>query len=131
MGEQEKRPRETVACFGSYRLDLEHLQLWRGTQEVKVTGKAFAVLRYFVEHPGQLVTKDDLFRAAWPETVVSESTLASCIQEVRQALRDNPKKPRYLETVHRRGYRFLAPVAASAAPVSSSRFQVRKPEIRN
>ncbi|MBI3802044.1 MAG: AAA family ATPase, partial [Deltaproteobacteria bacterium] len=123
MAEHEKSPGETVACFGSYRLDREHIQLWRGAQEVKLTGKAFAVLRYFVAHPGQLVTKDDLFAAAWPETVVSDATLASCIQEVRQALRENAKKPRYLETVHRRGYRFIAPLTP-APPVPGSRFQV-------
>jgi len=106
--------------FGPYRLDRGREQLWRGTQEVKLMGKAFAVLRYFVEHPGQLVTKDALFAAVWPRTVVTESTLASCIQELRQALRDDAKKPRYIETVHRRGYRFIA--AVTAAPVPSSEF---------
>lgn len=125
MGEQEKRQHESVVSFGSYRLDVGNAQLWRGVQEVKLTGKALAVLRYFVEHPGQLATKDDLFVTAWPETVVSDATLASCIQELRQALRDDAKKPRYIETVHRRGYRF---VAAVAAPVSSSKLQVPSQE---
>jgi TolB-like protein/DNA-binding winged helix-turn-helix (wHTH) protein/Tfp pilus assembly protein PilF len=103
-------------------------QLWRGVQEVKLMGKAFAVLRYLVGHPGQLATKDDLFAAAWPETVVSEATLVSCIQELRQALRDDAKKPRYIETAHRRGYRF---VAAVAAPVPSPEFRVLSQEERS
>jgi len=123
MGEQEKRQSESMVSFGSYRLDVDNAQLWRGVQEVKLTGKALAVLRYLVDHPGQLATKDDLFTAVWAETVVTESTLASCILEIRQALRDDAKKPRYIETVHRRGYRFVA-VVAVAAPVASSELQV-------
>jgi len=75
--------------------------------------KALAVLCHFVQHPGQLVTKDDLFAAAWPETVVSDATLASCIQEIRQALGDDAKRPRYIETVHRRGFRFIEKVVSS------------------
>ncbi|MBI3248479.1 MAG: transcriptional regulator [Deltaproteobacteria bacterium] len=121
MKEQEKKQRTSGVSFGSHWLDVGNAQLWRGVQEVKLTGKALAVLQYFVEHAGQLATKDDLFAAAWPETVVSEATLVSCIQELRQALRDDAKKPRYIETVHRRGYRF---VAAVAAPVLSAEVPV-------
>jgi DNA-binding winged helix-turn-helix (wHTH) protein len=126
MGEHEKRQNEPIVSFGPYRLDLGNVQLWRGVQEVKITGKAFAVLRYFVEHPGQLATKDDLFAAAWPETVVSEATLVSGIQELRQALRDDAKKPRYIETVHRRGYRFISEVASRQQP-GASRQDNQKP----
>lgn len=128
MNEQEKRPADASVWFGSCQLDVRNVQLWRDHQEVKLTSKAFAVLCYFVQHPGQLVTKDDLFAAAWPETVVSDATLTSCIQEVRQALGDDAKRPRYIETVHRRGFRFIAPVAAAAAPVSSSEFRVPSQE---
>ena len=124
MTEQEKRPIDSIVCFGSCQLDVRNVQLWRDHQEVKLTGKAFAVLSYFVAHPGQLVTKDDLFAAAWPETVVSDATLASCIQEVRQALGDDAKRPRYIETVHRRGFRFIAPLSP-APPVPGSKFNVQ------
>jgi DNA-binding winged helix-turn-helix (wHTH) protein len=117
----EKAVADPGVSFGPYRVDPEQAQLWRGVQEVRLTGKAFGVLRYFVEHPGQLVTKDDLFAAVWPRTVVSESTLASCIQELRQALRDDAKKPRYLETVHRRGYRFIGKVVSRQYSVVSKR----------
>jgi DNA-binding winged helix-turn-helix (wHTH) protein len=123
---------DQVLSFGPYRLDLRNGQLWRGTQAVKLAPKAFAVLCYFVEHPGQLVTKDDLFQAVWPETVVSEATLTSCLQELRQALRDDARKPRYIETVHRRGYRFLPaitilPVSSQQLAVSSQREDSRDP----
>ena len=90
---------------------------------MKLTPKAFVALRYFVAHPGQLVTKDDLFAVVWPETVVTEATLASCIQALRRALRDKATAPRYLETVHRRGYRFL-PAVTTATPVVSSQHSV-------
>jgi TolB-like protein/DNA-binding winged helix-turn-helix (wHTH) protein/Flp pilus assembly protein TadD len=127
MHEQEKRLTNSVVCFGSCQLDVKNVQLWRGTREVKLTGKAFAVLSYFVEHPGQLVTKDDLFAAAWPETVVSDATLASCIQEIRQVLGDDARKPRYIETVHRRGFRFIAEVVSNQHSVVSKEEENQKP----
>lgn len=121
MPEQDKNRGESGRYFGSHRLDVVSGQLWRGTQEVKVTGKVFAVLQYFVAHAGQLVRKDELLTAVWPDTIVSEATLASCIQDLRQALGDKAKKPRYIETVHGRGYRWIA-------GVQSARFQVREKE---
>ena len=93
--------------FGSYRLDLAGARLWRGKQEVRMTSKAFAVLRHLVTHAGELVTKDELFRVVWPETVVSDAALTSCIKELRQALQDQAQERRYIETVHRRGFRFI------------------------
>ena len=54
IGEHEKRQDESIVSFGPYRLDVENCQLWRGVQEVRVTGKAFAMLRYFVEHPDKI-----------------------------------------------------------------------------
>jgi TolB-like protein/DNA-binding winged helix-turn-helix (wHTH) protein/Tfp pilus assembly protein PilF len=120
MSTEKKNQSTSGVSFGPYRVDMEKVQLWRGAQEVKLTGKAFTVLRYFVEHPGKLATKDDLFAAAWPETVVSEATLVSCILEVRQALRDDAKKPRYIETVHRQGYRFIGKVVSDQLPGATS-----------
>ncbi len=114
--------RDQLLSFGSYRLDPRTGQLWRGKQEVRLTWKAAAVLHYLVERSGRVVTKEELFAAVWPETVVSDMALTSCIQEVRQALHDDARKPRYIKTVHRRGFRFLPTVTAQ--PVPSSRFQV-------
>ena len=65
--------------FGPYRLDLEHGQLWRWTQAVKLTPKALAVLRQLVQQSGQVVTKDELFQTVWAETVVSDAALTFCI----------------------------------------------------
>ena len=106
-------PTDQIAHFGTYRLDLPNQQLWQGEQSVRLTGKAFAVLSYLVSHPGQLVSQDDLFQAAWPDAVVRYWTLASAIKELRKALSDKAKAPQYIETVHRRGFRFIASLTVS------------------
>ena len=78
---------------------------------------AFALLHYLVTHAGQLVTKDELFAAIWSETVVSEAVLKVRMGEVRKALGETAREPRCIATVHRRGYRFVAPVTRlDAAP---------------
>jgi DNA-binding winged helix-turn-helix (wHTH) protein len=86
--------------------------LLRGTRRVAVTPKALAVLRTLVERSGQVVSKVEIFRAVWPDTVVSDAALTSCIQELRRALHDDAHEPRYIETQHRRGFAFVAPVSA-------------------
>jgi DNA-binding winged helix-turn-helix (wHTH) protein/predicted ATPase len=98
-------PGSCAVCFGRYRLDPAQ-GLTRGTQEVRLTPKALSVLRVLAERAGQVVTKEELFRAAWPGTAVSDSALTSCIQELRHALGDDARHPRFIETMHRRGYRF-------------------------
>jgi DNA-binding winged helix-turn-helix (wHTH) protein len=124
----EKMQGEQDLYFGPHRLDLEVGQLWRDQDEVKLTPKALAVLRVLVARAGQVVTKDELFQTVWPQTVVSDDALTTCILELRHALRDKAKQPRYIETVHRRGYRFIALVTTQ--PVSSSKFQVPSQEGR-
>jgi DNA-binding winged helix-turn-helix (wHTH) protein/predicted ATPase len=108
-----------VVRFGRYRLDANGL--WRRSHEVRLTPKALAVLRVLVARAGQVVSKQELFEAVWPDTAVSDAALSSCIQELRQALHDDARHPRYLETVHRRGYRFALvstdePLPSASAP---------------
>lgn len=116
-------PMNTTLHFGAYRLDPQNEQLWRDQQVVRLTGKAFAILRHLAQRPNQLVSRTELFRSVWPDTIVSATTLTSCIKELRKALDDDARAPQYIETVHRRGYRFIAAVA-TATPVPSSEFQV-------
>jgi predicted ATPase/DNA-binding winged helix-turn-helix (wHTH) protein len=106
------------------RLDLANEWVWQGERCLQLPPKAFAVLRYLVEHPSRLVSKAELLRAVWPDTVVSEWALTTCLREVRKALREKAQAPRYIETVHRRGYRFIGAVAAAAAPVSNCKLRV-------
>ena len=75
--------------FPPFRLDLSSEQLWRDEQAIALRPKTFAVLRYLVEHPGKLVTKDELLDAVWAGTVVSDTVLKSCIRELRTALGDD------------------------------------------
>jgi DNA-binding winged helix-turn-helix (wHTH) protein len=120
---------ETSVSFGAFRLDPQNACIWRGEGMIKLTPKAFAVLHYLVANPGRLVTKDELFTAVWPKTVVSDVALSVCVRELRKNLEDDAKTPLYIETVHRQGFRFIAPVAAVAAPVPrSSKFQVPSQE---
>ena len=108
---------EQQLTFAQYRLDLPNAQLWRGKRSIPLTNKAFVVLRYLVEHAGQVVSKAELFAALWPGTAVSDGALTFCIVETRKALGDNAKTPRFIETVHRRGYRFIEKVVRSQYPV--------------
>jgi DNA-binding winged helix-turn-helix (wHTH) protein len=93
--------------------------MWRGQDEVRFTPKAFAVLQYLLDHAGQVITKDELFRVVWSETVVSEAALTVCIRELRQKLGDHAKTPQYIETVHKRGYRFIGKVVSGQSSVLS------------
>lgn len=114
---------EAPLLFGPFCLDTTSGCVWQGEKAIKMTPKAFAVLAYLAERPGRLVTKEELFRVVWPKTVVSDTALAVCIREIRLALADTLKPPQFIETVHRRGYRFIAPLT-TAQPVQSSKFQV-------
>lgn len=95
--------------FGDYRLDVVDEHLSRGDELVPLTPKAFRVLRRLVEDHGQLVSKDELLKAGWAKTHVSDGVLKVIILEIRRALGDDPDAPRFIETVPRRGYRFIAP----------------------
>src|SRR5215475_7573008 len=97
-------------CFGPFRMDPATTCLWRGDQLVPLPPKPFAVLAYLVMQAGKVVTKDALFEAVWPETAVSEGVLKTCIGQIRLALAETARAPQYIATVHRRGYRFMAPV---------------------
>jgi TolB-like protein len=100
--------------FGRYRLEPRH-GLMSGAREVRLTPKALALLSFLAERPGEVVTKEELFGAVWPNATVGDAALVTCIQELRKALRDNARRPRYIETLHRRGYRFIGDKVSSAA----------------
>jgi class 3 adenylate cyclase/DNA-binding winged helix-turn-helix (wHTH) protein/predicted ATPase len=105
-------------CFDDFRLDPDNACLWRGAQRVALTPKAFDVLHYLVTHPDRLVTKDTLLEIVWPETAVSDAVVRIAIGELRRALGDTAQAPQFIATVPRRGYRFVAPVAAHTEAVS-------------
>jgi DNA-binding winged helix-turn-helix (wHTH) protein len=98
--------------FDPFDLDLVNECLWRGSQSIKLRPKAFAVLEHLLGRPGQLVTKENLIAAAWGETFVGDGVLKVTIRQLREALDDDPRSPRFIETSHRRGYRFIGRVDA-------------------
>jgi DNA-binding winged helix-turn-helix (wHTH) protein len=95
--------------FPPYRLDLRDMRLFRGGDPLSLRPKTFAVLRLLIERRGQLVAKRELLDAVWPDVVVGDDVLKGCIRELRDALGDDPSTPRYIETAHRLGYRFVFP----------------------
>ena len=100
--------------FGEFGLDLTSERLWCRDEVVALTPKAFAVLRRLIEDGGQLVSKEELLRAGWAKTHVSDGVLKVIILEIRRALGDDPAAPSFIETVPRQGYRFIAPRARQA-----------------
>jgi TolB-like protein/Flp pilus assembly protein TadD len=109
---------ERTLTFGRYRL--EPLGgLLSGGRNVHLTPKALALLSYIAERPGEVVTKDQLFSAVWPEVNVGDAALVTCIQELRRALKDDARRPRYIETLHRRGYRFVGKMAEARLPAAN------------
>jgi predicted ATPase/DNA-binding winged helix-turn-helix (wHTH) protein len=111
--------------FPPFRLDTANQCLWRGDgtaeERILLAPKAFDVLRYLVEHPGRLVTHDELLKALWPKTFVQPEVLKSHIASIRAVLGDVARRPRFIETLSRRGYRFIAPVTEAGPGPAPSR----------
>ena len=106
--------------FGEFRLDRAEKRLLRDGKVVALAPKAFDTLLLLVENHGRLVSKEELLKALWPDTVVEEVGLAHNVSHLRKVLRDAAEDPKFIETVPKRGYRFIAPLrlpdhAASAA----------------
>jgi DNA-binding winged helix-turn-helix (wHTH) protein/tetratricopeptide (TPR) repeat protein len=102
--------------FPPYRLDPANQCLWKGETRISLVPKAFAVLEYLAEHAGRLVTQEELLHALWPETFVQPEVLRRYILEIRRSLEDEARKPRFVETLPKRGYRFIATVIDESSP---------------
>lgn len=110
MGEQESQFYE----FGRFRLDTSERVLLRDLAPVSLTPKVFDILLALVERGGHIVEKNDLMKKVWPDTFVEEGNLTQNVSILRKALGENPASPQFIETVARRGYRFVAVVKAGA-----------------
>ena len=106
--------------FTPFDLDEGNARLTRRGEAVALPPKAFAVLCALARQPGQLVTKGDLLDVVWGHRHVSESVLKTTVSELRAALGDDPRHPRFVETAHRRGYRFIAVPEAATGTLSPS-----------
>ena len=95
-----------------YRLDLADERLWHGNEPLQIGAKAFRLLRLLVSNPGRLLTKEEILNSVWGDVIVSEGLVKEYVHDLRVALGDAPKDPKFIETVHRRGYRFLGGIEA-------------------
>lgn len=105
----------SVYRFAEFRLDPTAYRLLKGDAPIDLSPKSLDLLLLFATHPGALVTKDDMLKALWPDVAVTDNALTQVVSELRQALGDNPAEPRFVETVPRRGYRFVAAVEVETA----------------
>jgi len=101
--------------FESFVLDTANQCLVRHGTPIELAPKPFAVLRYLVENPGRLITHDELLYALWPETYVQPQVLRTYVLELRKVLGDDAGQPRFIQTLPKRGYRFVAPVTEKPA----------------
>lgn len=95
------------------RLDLADERAWLGGKRVPLTPKAFATLRHLAAHRDRLVTKDELLATVWQGAAVGDSALTTTIHEIRRALGETSRGATFIQTVHRRGYRFVGPISPS------------------
>jgi DNA-binding winged helix-turn-helix (wHTH) protein len=101
-------------CFEDFILDADTRQLLRENQEVRVSPRAFELLKMLIDERPRAVAKRALMERLWPDTYVAETNLASLVAEIREATGDRADAPRFTRTVHRFGYAFCATVTESA-----------------
>lgn len=106
---------DKVFSFGEFRLDCGEEVLTSNGEPVALTPKALQMLKFLIENRGRAVTKEELLNEVWADSFVEESNIPFTVNRLRKALGDSKDQPRFIETVPRRGYRFIAPVAAPPA----------------
>src|SRR6185369_6404629 len=106
-----------VVCFGPFELDLHSGELFKHGSRIKLQGQPIQILRILLEQPGKLVTREEISQRLWPsDTFVDfEHSLNTAVKKLRTALGDEAETPRYIETLPRRGYRFIAEIKEPAA----------------
>src|SRR5438270_10618368 len=109
---QLSRPPSNPVCFAAFEVNLETAELRRRGRKIPLQDQPFKILALLLQRPGELVTREELQRALWPSDTFGEfdEGLNKAIQKLRQALDDSPDNPRFVETLARKGYRFIAPV---------------------
>jgi Tol biopolymer transport system component/DNA-binding winged helix-turn-helix (wHTH) protein len=127
MGQPGSSP--TVVRFGTFEVDLASAELRKAGSRVRIQEQPFQILVALIERPGEVVSREDLVGRLWPDgTYVDfDRSLNAAVARLRQVLRDSADTPRFVETVARRGYRFIAPVETGEAPNAGS-FHDLRPE---
>src|SRR6516164_5965688 len=113
--------------FDDFRVDTGQFLLTKAGQSSAITPTVFRILVYLLEHPGEVVTKEELMKHVWPDSFVEEGNLNRNVSTLRKALGERPADHRYIETVPKLGYRFSAPVRT--LPYRASCSGVRRPAV--
>src|SRR6187399_2869622 len=104
-----------VIRFATFEVDLQAQELRKGGLRLKLSGQPFQVLAILLEQPGAVVTREELQKRLWPDTFVDvDHNLNTAINKIREVLGDSSESPRFVETLPRRGYRFIAPLYIGA-----------------
>src|SRR5882762_2824963 len=108
----------SIVRFGLYEVDLQARELRKSGLRIKLQDQPFQILASLLERPGEIVSREELQKRLWPaDTFVDfDLSLNSAVKKLRQALNDDSENPRFVETLYRRGYRFIAPVTAAENP---------------
>src|SRR5689334_15524071 len=107
--------------FGPFAFDVQNRLLFRDEVEIPLPPRVLAVLELLLSRPGEIVSRQELHESVWKDAYVTDTSLAEAISFLRQALGDDPQNPRFVQTVHRRGYRFLPPLVVHQDQPSASR----------
>ncbi len=110
------KPIKCLYEFGAFRLDVAERSLRRAEETVALTPKVFDLLVLLVENRGHLMSKEELLKALWPDSFIEEANLNVNVSALRKALGETPADPQYIETVPKRGYRFVASVRELSEP---------------
>jgi Tol biopolymer transport system component/DNA-binding winged helix-turn-helix (wHTH) protein len=108
--DKEKPANSPIFSFDDVVVDVANFRVQKAGEIRKITGRAFEVLVYLLENEGRIVEKQELFERIWRETFVTDNTLTRMVKEVRRVIGDDADEPSYIETIPRRGYRFIAEV---------------------
>src|SRR5262249_51790641 len=109
----EGRPR--LVSFGPFSFDAQNRLLSRDGTEIPLPPRVLAALELLLSRPGEVIARQEPLDSAWKDAFVTDTSLAEPISFLRQALGDDPQAPRFVQTVHRRGYRFVQPVTSSSS----------------
>jgi DNA-binding winged helix-turn-helix (wHTH) protein len=107
--------------FGEFTLDLDRRCLFAGGREVRLTPKGFALLRLLIERRPKVLGKDEIYRRLWPDTFVTESNVATIVADLREALGDEARRPRFIRTAYKYGYAFAAEVVVATSSEAGGR----------
>ena len=113
MGHRKHSDTGRGITFAHYRLDVQEGCLWKGTKRIPLSTTDSAILAYLVSRAGRVVTRDELLAALWPDVAVTPGVVKVRVRRLRRALGDRVNRPRFIETAHGRGYRFIASVSAA------------------